>query len=123
MINDYRTLETANWQHKLGTDAIATEIDDINQCINTICTTPQGSIPYSPEFGLPLMDFMDKPINLVSSKIAVKTLETLKLQEPRATYQDCKVKEIDENGCLRLLISYTYNQTSMIREVLIPWQR
>lgn len=123
MISDYRTLETENWQHKLGTDAIAADIEDINQCIDTICTTQKGSIPYNPEFGLPLMDFMDKPINLVASKIAVQTLETLKLQEPRATYQDCKVKEIDENGCLRLLISYTYNQTSMIREVPIPWQR
>ena len=122
MISDYRTLDTGNWQHKLGTDAIAADIEDINQCIDTICTTQQGSIPYNPEFGLPLLDWMDKPLPAIAKKMAVKTLESLRAQEPRVTYQDCKIKGLDENGCLTLLISYTYNKTSMTKEVSVQWQ-
>lgn len=119
MIKDYRQLETKNWQHKVGTfGEIAAEIEDINQCIDTICATSKGSVVHSPNLGHSIMPYMDKPINISAPKIKHYLLKDLKIQEPRADFKSVDLKT-DADGGLTAVIRYEYQQNAHSREVKI----
>ncbi|MEX3817970.1 hypothetical protein AB3X93_06210, partial [Paraburkholderia sp. BR14262] len=49
---------------------VATDVDDIAQCIPIILHTPLGSDPHRPDFGSSVDDYLDSPINEARPSIA-----------------------------------------------------
>lgn len=122
MAEDTRQLNTEHWQHKRGTvGEIATDIEDIEQCFNTICNIVKGSVTHNPELGVDMMDYMDKPLNIVAPKLKTMYMAELNYQEPRAKVENVSFNA-DENGFLTIKISYKYEQTMRYKEVQTQWQ-
>lgn len=81
---DLRTLNATWWQPKLGTFAeLVTGLDDIDQCLRVILTTPPGTDPLRPRFALDLLAFIDKPIHQIRPKLVRGVLDAITIWEPR----------------------------------------
>jgi phage baseplate assembly protein W len=66
----------------------STEIVEIIENLNTIFTTPEGSVPLDREFGIN-MDFLDLPISQAQGKFTIEVTRKIKKYEPRV-----KVKKV-----------------------------
>jgi phage baseplate assembly protein W len=105
-------LKTKNWQHKLGTiGGVVVDLDDIGQCYEVIFATTKGSIPFNPDLGLDLIDFIDGDMNI--SLLKKHITEELNRQEPRAS-----VVGVDVNilGFGSAAIKVRYNAGGIISE-------
>lgn len=75
----------ANWSASItdfGTRLVGA--DDIGQCVQLIMSTQKGSSPLRPTFGVDLMSFLDKPVNIAAPLLRADMLASIKLFEPRA---------------------------------------
>jgi len=72
-----------DWQPELGTDDIVGGLDDIDQCVRIILTTPKGSDPHRPEFGSNIHLYIDWPQNRITPHLVREAVEALRLWEPR----------------------------------------
>lgn len=71
-------------QLKLGSfKEVLTGIDDINQEIMLILTTPLGSIPHRPEFGSKIYEYLDKPVNMAKPLIIAESFRALRTNSDR----------------------------------------
>lgn len=121
IIKNVKTLGTNNWQHKRDTiGEIVTELEDIEQCIDTICKTQKGKVVHNPNLGVPLMDFMDKPLNIVAKKIKRMFISELSYQEPRVTFNNVGLLA-KPDGILNIKTGYIYEQIQHFKEVDIIW--
>jgi phage baseplate assembly protein W len=66
-----------------GIGAVVQGLDDINQCISIILTTPKGSDYLRPTFGCDLWQFLDSPLTLAVPHIVREVTEALTIWEPR----------------------------------------
>lgn len=66
-----------------GTGSVASGIDDINQSIHIIVTTPLGSDPHRPTFGCGQFNYIDAPINVAKPHIVREVTDALRQWEPR----------------------------------------
>lgn len=86
-INDIKSLD---FQPKLGEiGAVVEDIDDINQCIRIILTTPKGQLPHRPEFGSDIWKYIDYPVNEAIPNIIREAIDAINTWEPR-----CNIKSI-----------------------------
>lgn len=73
-------------------------ISEISETINTIITTPKGTVPLDRNFGIDI-SILDKPINLAQGLLTVEIIKQVQLYESRVS-----VKEVtftpDENNNL-----------------------
>lgn len=84
MAQDLQTLTATWWQPKLGSFAeLAVGVDDIDQCIRVILTTPPGADPFRPQFAFNLLAYLDKPIQLVRPRIIRGVIDAITVWEPR----------------------------------------
>lgn len=67
---------------------LVTDIDDIDQCIRIILTTPKGSDPLRPTFGSDMHLYMDYPINVARPHLVREIVIALMQWEPRIAVVD-----------------------------------
>src|ERR1700685_306103 len=68
-----------------GLGGVVQGVADVNQCIEIILTTPQGSDPLRPTFGANLWRYIDAPINTALPAIVREVTEAITRWEPRVT--------------------------------------
>ena len=110
---DITKLNTKNWQKRRNTiGGIASNIDDIRQCINTICSLDKGEVPFMPELGADIFEAIgensDDAINIIKSVL----IKEIPKQEPR-----CEITDItglyDENGRIKITIYFKEKMTGL----------
>ena len=60
-----------------GIGKVVQGISDITQCIQIILTTPKGSDPLRPTFGIDLWQYLDAPINQATPAIVREVTEAI----------------------------------------------
>lgn len=68
-----------------GLGYVVQGLDDVDQCVSIILSTPRGSDPLRPTFACDVARFIDKPINRVYPQIVREVTEALETWEPRIT--------------------------------------
>jgi len=92
-------ITSADWSLKLGTIGYVVQgIDDIDQCIAIILTTPKGSDPLRPTFGADLWQYIDNPINVAMPSIVREVSAAIAMWEPRVTVQSISVAPASDNS-------------------------
>nr|DAW57360.1 MAG TPA: baseplate assembly protein [Caudoviricetes sp.] len=82
-----------DWQLRLNTiGSVAEGVDDINQCIAIILTTPKGSVPHRPTFGSDIHKYVDYPVNEIVPNITRETIDAINLWETRITVNSVSVE-------------------------------
>ncbi len=84
-IND---IISTNWQLSIkGPGQIAQGLDDINQGLLTLCSTRKYTSPLSPDKGLDLLAWQDKPVMVKAPGLVKEIIEQVALYEPRINLQ------------------------------------
>lgn len=105
-------LKTKHWQRKLGTvGEIVTDIDDIAQCIDTILSTPKGSVPFLLNLGTDIINAIGQNPDKANQIITTILTKELPLQEPRAEFLEIKTN-INENGKFKVDVKFKSKLTT-----------
>ena len=73
------------WQPALGLiGQVATDTDDIDQCIRVILGTNKGTMPMDPEFGISTDRYIDAPQGMANVQLVREVTAALLKYEPRA---------------------------------------
>jgi len=95
MIVDAITLAdigSADWSLKVDAiGGVVQGLDDIDQCISIILTTPPGSDPLRPTFGADLWRYIDNPITSAVPSIVREVSAAINMWEPRVTLESVSV--------------------------------
>ena len=94
--------KTAHWQPALTGKGFVADLEDIFQCVDTILTTPIGSVPLRPDFGSNIFLYVDYPINRARPHLVRETVDALKKWEPRIV---CRRATVGLNGDSNLVIT------------------
>ncbi|MGH7863505.1 MAG: GPW/gp25 family protein [Candidatus Binataceae bacterium] len=80
-------IRAADWSLALdrhgGLGRVVEGIDDVNQAIEIILTTPKGSDPLRPTFGADLWQYLDFPISTAVAAIVREVTDAVTQWEPR----------------------------------------
>jgi phage baseplate assembly protein W len=84
-------ITSADWSMKLDTPGAPGSglgqavqgVDDVNQCIAIILTTPKGTDPLRPGFGTEVWNFIDAPISEAGPAIVREVTQSITQFEPR----------------------------------------
>lgn len=77
-------ITATDWSPKLGEiGAVVEELDDINQCISIILSTPKGSRAHEPLFGSDIWRYIDYPINEAIPHLVRETIDAINIWETR----------------------------------------
>lgn len=88
-----------DWSLKLDAiGSVVQGINDIDQCIAIILTTPQGSDPLRPTFGADLWQFIDNPISVAVPSIVRQVTAAITTWEPRVTLQSVSVTPANDDS-------------------------
>lgn len=94
-------IKTLWWQPKLGDfrviGQVVEDLDDIEQCIQIILTTPKGTDPFRPEFAADFLSYLDWPISKASPFIVRESIKAILTWEPRVSVTRVQVVP-DVNG-------------------------
>ena len=74
---------------------LVTDIQDVDQCIRIILTTPKGSDPHRPLFGSNLHLYIDYPVNSARPHIVREAVNALREWEPRIEVVKVTVSLVD----------------------------
>lgn len=81
LVSDIRSTD---WSLSLtSSNDLVQGVDDIRQCIYTICKTIPGSDPLRPLFGCNIYQFLDKPVNVAIPNAILTIIEAIGMWEPR----------------------------------------
>ena len=109
----FADITSADWSLKLGAiGEVVQGIDDIDQCIGIILTTPQGSDPLRPTFGADLWQYIDNPITVAIPSIVREVGAAISMWEPRVTLTSVSVMQADDNT----------SQSGAHLNVAVTWQ-
>jgi len=85
----------AHWQPALGRSRangeLVTGVDDIDQAIRIILSTPLGSDAHRPQFGCRIHDYIDWPIDRARPHIVREIVAALTRWEPRMRLESVQV--------------------------------
>src|ERR1700733_4636493 len=88
-------IASADWSLKLeALGAVVQGLDDIDQCIAIILTTPPGSDPLRPTFGADLWRYIDNPISSAIPSIVREVGAAIAMWEPRVTLESVTVTPV-----------------------------
>lgn len=84
-------IRSADWSLKLdsvgqpgsGIGDVVMGVDDVDQCIAIILTTPKGSDVLRPTFGTDLWRYIDAPINQAGPAVVREVTQSITQWEPR----------------------------------------
>jgi uncharacterized protein len=92
-------ITSADWSLKLGDiGAVVQGIDDVQQCIAIILTTPPGSDPLRPTFGADLWSYIDNPISAAIPSIVKEVTAAITMWEPRVTLESVGVSPANDTS-------------------------
>jgi phage baseplate assembly protein W len=90
-------IRAADWSLALdrngGLGRVVEGIDDVNQAIEIILTTPKGSDPLRPTFGADLWQYIDFPINAAVAAIVREVTDAVTQWEPRVKLLSVKAEQ------------------------------
>jgi uncharacterized protein len=105
-----------HWQPALGSPGeVVAGVDDINQCIKVLLTTPRGSEPLRPRFGCDAWKFLDMPVTEVKPYLVRAIAESLGEFEPRARLVQVRLNGQDA-AAGRLGITVVWKDGTDVRE-------
>ncbi len=79
-------ITSADWSLKLGAiGEVVQGIQDVDQCIGIILTTPKGSDVLRPTFGVDIWRYIDSPMNSAVPAIVREVSTAITLWEPRVS--------------------------------------
>ena len=91
-------ITSADWSLELGAiGSVVQGLADVEQCINIILTTPQGSDPLRPRFGADLWNYIDYPIDEALPAVVREVTSAITQWEPRVTVVSVNVVPILTN--------------------------
>lgn len=74
------------WQPRLGAPGEqVTGLDELEQSLEIVVTTPLNSVPGRPGFGSTLYEFVDDPIDIARPKIIQEVIRAVAANLPRVT--------------------------------------
>ena len=77
---------TQYWQLSISEPgAVVTDLQDVKQCIDIILRTVKTTDPLRPEFGVDILQYIDKPTTVSIPGVRQAIYEAITLWEPRAT--------------------------------------
>jgi Bacteriophage baseplate protein W len=77
-------ITSVDWSLKLGAiGEVVQGLDDVEQCLQIILTTPKGADPLRPTFGADLWQYIDYPIDTAIPSLVREMTEAITLWEPR----------------------------------------
>jgi uncharacterized protein len=120
MVVSVDKIQSLNWSPKLGSfGEIVENFDDIEQCINIILTTPQGSDPHRPTFASNLINFVDYPQTAVKQFLIKEVYESLLTWEPRIEIDKVNVRfNQSELGTVEIEVHWRVKQ-SIIEQITV----
>ena len=95
-----------------GIGSVVTGVDDVNQCIAIILTTPKGTDVLRPTFGTDLWKFIDAPISEARPALVREVTQSIMQWEPR-------VRVLSVTG---LPLNMTATQPGAHVEITVAWQ-
>ncbi len=96
-------IKSVDWQPKLGEIGSVVEgVEDINQCIGIILTTPKASDPHRPEFGSDIWKYIDYPVNEAIPNIIREAIDAINTWEPRVEIKSIKAEVDMANVILKI---------------------
>ncbi len=78
-----------------GLGHLVQALDDIQQCLLILLTTPKGSDPFRPTFGADLFRWIDAPIDIATANLAREAAVAIQTWERRAVFESLSVAPID----------------------------
>jgi len=92
-------ISSADWSLKVGSvGSVVQGINDIDQCIAIILTTPRGSDPLRPTFGADLWQYIDNPISVAIPSIVREVSAAITMWEPRVILQSVNVSPSSDSS-------------------------
>ena len=90
-------ITSADWSLRLKSIGdVVQGLEDVEQCIAIILTTPKGSDPLRPTFGTDLWRFIDNPIGFAIPAVVREVTGSISMWEPRITLQSVMVTPADD---------------------------
>ncbi len=104
-------VRAADWSLKLGAiGSIVEGLQDVEQCIAIILTTPKGSDVLRPTFGTDLWRYLDAPINAALAAVVGEATGAITMWEPRVRVVSVKTAPmLDETTQSGAHLSVTVN--------------
>jgi phage baseplate assembly protein W len=68
---------------------VAENLDDIEQCLRILLTTPKGSRPHEPLFGCDAWRYLDAPLSTAVPRMIQEIVAAVGMWEPR-----CRLKRV-----------------------------
>lgn len=93
-----------DWQPALAADGIVGGLDDIDQCVRIILTTPKGSIPHRPDFSCDIQQYVDMPQNKAAAFIVREARAAILKFEPRI--KEVQVSVVHTVGAIELTVDW-----------------
>jgi hypothetical protein len=114
-------IRTTDWQPKLGAiGEVVEDMDDIDQCIRTILSTPKGSVPHQPDFGSDVWRYLDWPIAAARPNVVREIVDAIALWEPRVEITAVSYSvSADDPATLEIQIQRRRKQSSQNGTVLV----
>jgi phage baseplate assembly protein W len=92
-------ITSVDWSLQLGAiGGVVQGIDDIDQCLAIILTTPLGSDPLRPTFGSDLWRYIDNPVSVAIPSIVREVSGAIAMWEPRVVVQSINVAPAGSSG-------------------------
>ena len=106
-------ITSADWSLEVGAiGAVVQGLNDVEQCIGIILTTPRGSDPLRPTFGSNLRQFIDHPVSVAVPSIVREVSAAITMWEPRVTLQSVTVTPVTDES----------SQSSAHLNVAVTWK-
>ena len=78
-------IHARHWQPQLGASGeVVHDVDDVEQCLRVILTTPRGADPLRPRFGCDAWEYIDLPVTEARPYLTRAIHEAIDEWEPRA---------------------------------------
>jgi phage baseplate assembly protein W len=120
MMATLKDIKYANWQPKLNKiGEISEGIDDINQCISIILSTPKSSVPHRPDFGSEIYNYVDYPVNEAIPNIIRESIDAIKEWETRIDIQNVTAEVIEEQIKIQIEWQLKDSDISVALEVTV----
>ena len=114
-------ITSSDWQLSLkNAGGVVQDVNDINQCIQTILSTAKGSNPIRLDFGCDLWLFVDQPVNTAIPLMVKEIITSIDAYEQRIKITNITYDIVDQSNIkFRILWNYINNDTANSAVVII----
>lgn len=106
-------ISSADWSLKLGAiGEVVQGLDDVEQCLGIIVTTPRGSDPLRPTFGADIWRYIDFPVNTALPAIVRELTSAITIWEPRVNLVSVTAQSVNDGSA----------QSGVHLDVTLTWQ-